>query len=103
MHTRRPVIGVPADRRMLGKHPFHAVGEKYLAALTQVAGALPIIIPSLGLDLDEVLRLVNGLLLPGSPSNVEPHHYAGNPSLPGTLHDPHRDATTLSLIPAAVR
>lgn len=103
MQNRRPVIGVPADRRMLGQHPFHAVGEKYLRALIDCADALPVIIPSVGLDLDEILHLVDGVLLTGSPSNVEPHHYDGTPSLPGTLHDPHRDATTLSLIPAAVR
>ena len=45
----------------------------------------------------------DGILFTGSPSNVEPHHYAGPPSAPGTLHDPHRDAITLPLIPAAVR
>ena len=38
----------------------------------------------------------------GSPSNVEPHHYQGAPSAPGTLHDPQRDATTLPLIRKAV-
>jgi putative glutamine amidotransferase len=38
----------------------------------------------------------------GSPSNVEPRHYRGEPSEPGTLHDPHRDETTLPLIPRAV-
>lgn len=103
MQIRRPVIGVPADRRMLDKHPFHAVGEKYLAALTQGADALPIVIPSMGLSVDEILELVDGVLLTGSPSNVEPHRYAGAPSAPGTLHDPHRDASTLSLIPAVVR
>ena len=32
MH-RRPVIGVPADRKIIEPHPFHAVGEKYLKAL----------------------------------------------------------------------
>jgi putative glutamine amidotransferase len=42
------------------------------------------------------------LLLTGSASNVEPHHYGGPASEPGTLHDPNRDATTLPLIPRAV-
>jgi putative glutamine amidotransferase len=45
---------------------------------------------------------LQGLLFMGSPSNVEPHHYQGEPSAEGTLHDPHRDATTLPLIPRAV-
>jgi putative glutamine amidotransferase len=33
---------------------------------------------------------------------VEPHHYGGEVSRPGTLHDPERDATTLALIPKAI-
>lgn len=89
---------------MIGRHPFHAVGEKYIRAVIEAAGAIPFLIPSVGeeLDLDEVLERIDGLLFTGSPSNVEPHHYEGEPSAPGTLHDPHRDATTLPLIPSAV-
>jgi len=104
MTRRRPVIGLPADRRMLGLHPFHAVGEKYIRAVLEAADALPLLIPSLAgaLPLDEVLEVVDGLLLTGSPSNVEPQHYAGPASSPGTLHDPERDRTTLPLIPSAI-
>jgi putative glutamine amidotransferase len=100
----RPVIGIPADRRMIGPHPFHAVGEKYIAAIAQAAECLPLLIPVLEtpLDVTEILACVDGIFFTGSPSNVEPRHYAGQVSAPGTLHDPHRDATTLSLIPRAV-
>ncbi len=45
----------------------------------------------------------DGLLLTGSLSNVEPHHYQGPLSDPGTLHDPHRDATTLPMIKCAIQ
>lgn len=97
--SRRPVIGVPADRRIVGAHPFHMVGEKYLQALIDGAGAVPFIIPVLAehLDWHEVIGELDGLFLTGSPSNVEPHRYGGQPSDPGTLHDPHRDAATLAL------
>jgi putative glutamine amidotransferase len=102
--NKRPVIGIPADRRMIGPHPFHAVGEKYIAAVVQAADCLPLLIPVLEtpLDVTQILAHVDGIFFPGSPSNVEPARYAGEPSLPGTLHDPHRDETTLSLIPRAV-
>ena len=102
--NKRPVIGIPADRRMIGPHPFHAVGEKYIAAVVQAADCLPLVIPVLEtpLDVAEILERVDGIFFTGSPSNVEPARYAGSPSEPGTLHDPHRDATTLELIPRAI-
>ena len=104
MRTRKPVIGVPADRRLLSNHWFHCVGEKYLAAIADAADALPLVVPAFGerLELELLLERCDGVLLTGSPSNVEPHRYDGPPSAPGTWHDPERDATTLPLIPRAV-
>ena len=54
---------------------------------------MPLIVPAIGreLQLEELLERLDGLLFTGSPSNVEPHHYRGEPSEPGTWHDPHRD------------
>ncbi len=65
---------------------------------------MPVLIPSLGeaLNVRELLADFDGILLTGSPSNVEPHHYSGPPSDPGTLHDAARDATTLPLIPHVI-
>jgi putative glutamine amidotransferase len=105
MASARPLIGIPADRRVVGLHPFHMVGEKYARAVLDAADALPLIVPSLAeeLRLDDLLSRLDGILFTGSPSNVEPHHYAGAPSAPGTLHDPARDATTLPLIRKAVQ
>ena len=49
-----------------------------------------------------VLDRLDGLLLPGSPSNVHPSHYDGGDSLTPDHHDLERDATTLRLIPEAL-
>ena len=80
------------------------VGEKYIEAIAQGANAIPVLVPALGgeIDLPSLLEVCDGLLFTGSASNVEPHHYGGPASAPGTLHDPNRDATTLPLIPRAV-
>lgn len=104
MTQHKPLIGIPADRKLLGHHYFHCVGEKYLKAVIDGANAVPVVIPSLGsaAQLDRLVAELDGVLLPGSPSHVEPRHYGGDPSPPGTPHDPERDATTLPLIPKIV-
>ena len=103
--STKPVIGVPACRKPIDIHQFHVVGEKYLQAMVDGADALPLIIPVMAddVDIDDVLGQVDGVFLTGSLSNVEPHHYEGEPSEPGTLHDPHRDATTLPLTERALQ
>ena len=100
----KPLIGVPADRRVIDPHPFQMVGEKYLRALIKASDALPLITPVMpdDVDIDELLGQFDGIFLTGSYSNVEPHHYDGGPSEEGTLHDPHRDAVTLPLVNRAL-
>ena len=101
----RPLVGVISDCRMQGEHPFQMVGEKYLQAVADASDAFPVAIPCLveGFDVLDILDRLDGLFLTGSPSNVEPYHYKGDPSDPGTWHDPHRDLAALELIPAAIR
>ena len=102
--VRKPLIGIPADRRLFGHHYFHCVGEKYINAVAHGADAIAVVIPALGDDLavDELLDRVDAVMLTGSASNVEPHRYAGPASDAGTLHDAQRDATTLPMIPRLV-
>ena len=97
---QQPIIGIPCDVKLVSGLPFHAVGEKYIAAAAGGVGGIPVLIPALGEDapLREYLKFVDGVLLPGSLSNVEPHRYGGEASRQGTLHDPARDATTLPFI-----
>ena len=99
-----PLIGVSACARTFDGRPFHAVNRKYVTAVVEGTGGQPVLIPPLGDDTEIALLLarLDGLLLTGSPSNVEPRHYRGATSRAGVLHDPARDATTLPLIPAAV-
>lgn len=99
-NLKRPVVGIPCDHRMIGPHPFHAVGEKYIAAVRDGANAIPLLIPVLEspIALDEILAVVDGIFLTGSPSNVAPVNYGGPAPREGVLQDQRRDATTLPLI-----
>jgi len=103
--TRPPLIGIPACLTRRNAFAYHQVGDKYVTAALDGAGGLPVLIPALGqrLDLDALLGELDGVLLTGSPSNVEPHHYGGPPPPPESPEDPARDATTLPLIRRALR
>jgi putative glutamine amidotransferase len=105
-----PIVGVTACFKENGRGGWHhTVGDKYVRAAVHAVGALPVLIPAIGPELDgdqrtmtealdRLLDSLDGILLTGSPSNVEPHHYGGEQSRAGTSHDPARDATTLPLI-----
>ena len=99
-----PLVGLPSDRKQIGPHPFHAVGEKYIRAVVDGAGCLPVLLPSLSppLELSGLLDELDGLLLTGAHSNIEPHHYGREASYEGNTHDPARDLNTLSLVPLAI-
>ena len=95
----RPVIGITACRSDIDGRIYHAVEEKYATAVSAAVGGLALLLPALGRAVtnDDLLDAVDGVLLTGSPSNVLPRHYGHPASRPGTLHDPHRDETTLPL------
>lgn len=98
----RPIVGIPCDRKMLSGLPYHVVGEKYIDAVREVAGALPLLIPVTKepLNIGELLGTLDGLFLPGSSSNVAAKHYAGPET--GSLVDEARDETSLPLIRQAI-
>jgi len=100
---KRPIVGIPCDLKTIGEMPFHAVGAKYVEAVHEVVGALPLLIPVTRnpVEIEEILGLIDGLFLTGSFSNVNPEHYGARAPADMKL-DPQRDATTLPLIPAAI-
>lgn len=96
--SSKPVVLVPSCNRMLGQHPFHVAGRKYIEAV-RLAGGLPLIVPVAHLDeLDELLDLAHGVLLTGSPSNVHPRHFGEDVHDPSLPLDPDRDDWTLPMI-----
>ena len=101
---RPPLIGIPACFVQGDGVGHHQVAAKYVDGVVDGAGGLPLLIPALGprLDADAVLAELDGLMITGSPSNVEPRHYGGPAPRPDCPLDPARDATTLPLIRRAL-
>lgn len=102
----KPVIGISCCLKPFGTYgmPNHAASDTYVRAVDLIVGGLPCLIPAMGerADVRAWLGLIDGLLLTGSRSNVEPARYGGPPHPEGTPEDPARDAVTLPLIRAAV-
>ena len=104
----KPLIGVTAcsSARPRGEEglPTQTVDDKYLLAVVDGAGGLPVVLPAFGdlIDARDWIDKLDGLLCTGSPSHVEPGTYGGPASAPGSPHDSRRDRTTLPLIRAAI-
>jgi putative glutamine amidotransferase len=96
------VIGIPACAKTFEERLVYTINPRVADVLLGAVGALPIAIPPVGVAQIGILDRIDGLLVPGSPSNVHPSHYGIGESLTPDRHDPARDATTLPLIRAAV-
>lgn len=82
----------------------HAAPASCVQAAADLVGAVPMLLPALGntADIDALLMRLDGILLTGSRSMINPAHYGGPPHAPGVPQDDARDGTTLPLIRAAV-
>ncbi|MDV2856246.1 gamma-glutamyl-gamma-aminobutyrate hydrolase [Oceanimonas sp. CAM02] len=98
----KPWVGVILCQQQLGPHVGLTVQQKYLDAIV-AAGAVPVpLVHQLGADeqsLDAMLARLDGILLTGSYSNMEPHHYGETGEEAHT--DKGRDRLSLRLIAAA--
>jgi putative glutamine amidotransferase len=97
-----PTVLLPACNLVLGDHPNHVAGRKYVDAV-RLAGALPLVVPRLEPhEMDSALATAHGVLLTGSPSNVHPRHFGQTVHDTTLPLDEERDAWVLPLIRAAL-
>jgi putative glutamine amidotransferase len=97
-----PVVGIPACAKLVNGMLRHDTPARYAEALLGGAGAIPVMLPPMGEAELAALDRLDGLLVPGSPSNVHPALYGGGETATPDFHDPARDATALPLIRAAL-
>ena len=100
----KPLVLVTADVKAVDGYDWHAAPSTYLKALMSGASVIPVILPSLGaeIDIDGALDQVDGVLATVSRSNVNPQIYGGDATDENGPYDPGRDATTLPLLKRAV-
>ncbi|MDG2269801.1 MAG: gamma-glutamyl-gamma-aminobutyrate hydrolase family protein [Alphaproteobacteria bacterium] len=107
--TIRPLIGVNAELKDNNGFDMLATGYKYVASVIEACNAIAVLVPTMGdaehggdYPVDNVIDRLDGMVLTGGRSNIEPHHYDGEPFRPETYRDPLRDSTTLPLARKAI-
>jgi putative glutamine amidotransferase len=98
----RPVAGIICCTRTVGVEPAQAVMNRYVASAMAYADAAALLVPSMPalMRASEVASRLDGLMLTGSPSNLDPTLYGQDaPDAPGPF-DAARDTMTGDLIKA---
>ncbi len=102
----KPLIGISCCTKAFGQYGMvnHAASDTYVRAVDQVVDGVPVLVPANGdaADIETLLARLDGIILTGSRSNVQPGLYGGPPHPADVPEDARRDAVTLRLIRAAV-
>jgi len=98
----KPVIGITACNRTVGVENAHAVMERYVRAAVMYGDCNALLIPPLtdGFSSGAVASRLDGLMLTGSPSNIQSSLYGGEGG-EGPF-DEGRDSVSLAMIECMV-
>lgn len=105
MTAHRPVVGIIGNHYLMDdRYAVHATGLINTTAVAEVAGCLPLMIPSDPrlVSLAELLAVCDGFLFTGGQPNVHPSEYGHAETPAHGRFDRARDAVTLPLIRALV-
>jgi putative glutamine amidotransferase len=101
----RPIVGIVTNHYLINdQYPAHANGVMNSEAVAEVAGALPLQIPSDPrlAPLPEILERFDGFLLTGGRPNVHPEEYGHDATEAHGAFDRGRDGVALPLVRACV-
>lgn len=101
----RPIVGIISNSHLLNdQYPAHAGGAMNSEAVSEVAGALPLLIPAdpRFVSVQDLLDTFDGFLLTGGRPNVHPEEYGEPETEAHGAFDRARDAITLPLVRACV-
>lgn len=96
----RPVVGLICDTEVADGVSLSRIRARYCEAVRDGAGAAPLLIPVEvhAADLDALLPRLDGLVLTGAESNVQPELYGRHRETPDPLADPKRDAVAMAAL-----
>ena len=99
-----PLVGISCNIKQDNRHVGHSAGDRFVAITTDIIEGCPVLLPAAGpkMCVELLLERLDGLILTGGVSNIEPHHYGQAPRYDDTVRDPGRDHLVLPLICAAV-
>jgi putative glutamine amidotransferase len=102
----RPLICVAANALEAAhrRSRMHGTGERNVHSLLRMVDCIPLLLPPVGaaIDIADLVSRVDGVVLTGGRSNVEPHHYEGPPFPDDEIIDPLRDGLVLPLVRACI-
>jgi putative glutamine amidotransferase len=104
MTCDRPVLGVIACNRVSKRNRRRAVMTRYLVSALKYADAAALLVPAMPelMHAKEIAPRLDGILLTGTPSNLDPKRYGQIiDDAPGPF-DPGRDEMTAHLIDAMI-
>ena len=99
---RKPVVLMSMGAQERKGHDYQVMTHKYIVPLVEIAGCLPLLVPTCcGTDdLEQYLDMADGVYLTGAGSNIDPALYGQDiPDAPGPF-DAARDTMTADLIKA---
>ena len=97
----RPVVGIIGNHHLINdQYATHAGGAMNSEAISRVAGALPLIVPSNPdfVDIEDLKSVCDGFLFTGGRPNVHPEEYGEEETEAHGDFDRERDRLTLPLI-----
>ncbi|MCT8002267.1 gamma-glutamyl-gamma-aminobutyrate hydrolase family protein [Sphingomonas sanguinis] len=96
--TAKPIVGLMCGNEVAGR-PIQAVATRFIEPVVRLCGANVVMVPAVREAVDPVAMadMLDGLLLTGGRSHVEPAQYEDRGHLARHLCDPERDSVALAL------
>ncbi len=101
----RPIVGIIGNHHLINdQYAVHAGGSMNSQAVSEVSGAMPLLIPAdpRFVGVNELLDVCDGFLLTGGRPNVHPEEYGEEPTEAHGAFDRARDAIALPLVRACI-